>query len=478
MDRAERPGSSWQSPAAMPRPWLAGVFAASAVYAILVVVVSSNSVHQTWGTIAACGYGLATITALVPRGTALVPRVAALIPRWAALGPRMNRGNPGADLAVVLAFCGGLVVPLCWLVARGLRQPEVMVIARSGVGLIHHGAPYPGVAALAGTSDPNAYNPYLPVMSLFGVPRALANSLVTDPRIWFGLVFVIVFWLALLRAGARDPARWTALVAGCPVIAFTLATGGVDAPMVAFLCLGFAYLWQSVPAAPGLASVNTGHASVNPGHVSVSTGHAPAGTGLAPVTVRLAPVKAGLALGIAAAMKATAWPAIAVGIAFLAVACGRRAAVRFTLTAAAVVVVCIGPFLVLEGRALIENTVEFPLGLEHIVSAAASPLPGYLIAQTGHAGHTIVVALLAVAGVAVAASLVFRPPRTVPRAMGLLIGAMTLMFLLAPSTRYGYFIYPLSLVIWLLVAMAGRRRPGQGVAPGPGEPLASSHRGS
>jgi hypothetical protein len=66
----------------------------------------------------------------------------------------------------------------------------------------------------------------------------------------------------------------------------------------------------------------------------------------------------------------------------------------------------------------------------------------------------------------------------VPRAMGLLAGAMTLMFLLAPSTRYGYFIYPLCLVIWLLVAVAGRRQTGPGVAPDPGEPLASSRRGS
>src|SRR5215470_7456240 len=100
MDRAERPGPSWQSPAAMPRRWLAGIFAVSAVYAILVVVVSSNYVHQTWGTIAACGYGLATAVALIP-----------------------GRRKIGADIAVALAFCGGLLIPLCWLVAHRLRQP-------------------------------------------------------------------------------------------------------------------------------------------------------------------------------------------------------------------------------------------------------------------------------------------------------------------------------------------------------------------
>jgi hypothetical protein len=30
---------------------------------------------------------------------------------------------------------------------------------------------------------------------------------------------------------------------------------------------------------------------------------------------------------------------------------------------------------------------------------------------------------------------------------------------LAPSTRFGYFIYPAALVLWLLVAQAGRKTP-------------------
>lgn len=405
MDRAEPPGSSWQSPAVMPRPWLAAAFAVSAVYGILVALISSDDVHQAWGTIAACGYGLATAAALVPR------EAARRVLRWP---------TAGADLAVGVAFCGGLVVPLWWLVARGLGQPEVAVIARSGAGLLGHGTPYPSSGTLASTTDPNAYNPYLPAMSLFGVPRALADSPLTDPRIWFGLAFVLVFWLALRRAGARHPARWTVLVTGSPVIAFTLATGGDDAPMVAFLCLGFACLW-------------------------------------APVS-RNGPVLAGLALGVAAAMKATAWPALAVAFALLIAVHGRRAAARFTVTALAVVAVAAGPFLARYPKALVENTIEFPLGLAHVVSAAASPLPGHLIAATGPVGHTAVIVALVLAGLVVAVSLVSRPPRTVPGSMSLLAAAMTLMFMLAPSTRYGYFIYPLTLVIWLLVAIAGRNR--------------------
>jgi len=444
MDRAVRLGPSWQSPAVMPRRWLAGVFAVSAIYAALVVLVSSDPVHQTWGEMAACGYAAAFVVLLA----------------WK---------RRGRDVAVAVSFAGGLLAPLCWLVAKALEQPEVSVVARSGATLIHHGTPYASAAALATTTNPNAFNPYLPVMALFGVPQALVHSPLTDPRIWFGLVFVAVFWLALREAGAKDPARWTVLVTACPVIAFTLATGGDDVPMVAFLCLGFSYLWNT-PC----------HAASEGKHMA-------------------RPVRAGLALGIAAAMKATAWPAVFVVIALLAARDGKRAATRFTLTAVAVVAVTAGPFLV-PPKPLIENTVQFPLGLAHVISAAASPLPGHLIAETGHTGHTIVVALLVLAGLAVAASLVFRPPRTVPRAMLLLIGAMTLMFLLAPSTRYGYFIYPLTLVIWLLATGTIRQRHdepdepaesdepdepdgpdslgedtrhGQDVTRGPGEPPAS-----
>ena len=63
--------------------------------------------------------------------------------------------------------------------------------------------------------------------------------------------------------------------------------------------------------------------------------------------------------------------------------------------------------------------------------------------------------LLVLAAVAVALSLVFRPPRSVSRAVVLLAGAMTLMFLLAPSTRFGYFIYPATLAIWLFAVHGG-----------------------
>jgi hypothetical protein len=422
----------------MRRRWLAGIFAVSALFAILVALFSSDQVHQHWGAMAACGYGLALVAVLA------------------------IRHRRTADLALGLALVGALLVPLGWLAANasGLLapigstsanvtwQPEVAVVAQSGANLVHHGTPYADPAVLAGTQNPDNYNPYLPVMALFGLPRTFFNlGLLTDPRVWFGVAFLLVFWLALRRGGARDPGRWAVLVAASPVIAFELAVGGTDVPMVAFLCLGFAYLY------PPLSAGGDGPVSL--------------------LDQFGQPVLAGLALGIGAAMKATAWPALLVAVALLAVRDGRRAATTFIVTALAVVLACVGPF-VMHPRALIENTIMFPLGLASVQSQASSPLPGHLIASTSHTGHTIVVVLLAVSGLLVGLSLVFRPPRTVARAVVLLASAMTLMFVLAPSTRFGYFIYPETLAIWLFAVRLGRAAAMDRATPDLDEPTASS----
>jgi hypothetical protein len=98
----------------------------------------------------------------------------------------------------------------------------------------------------------------------------------------------------------------------------------------------------------------------------------------------------------------------------------------------------------------------FPLGLTKSTSPAASPLPGHLLASTGHVGHLIAVGLLVLAGLAIAVWLVVRPPKDVPAATWRLIIGLTLMFTLAPATRFGYFLYPLGLLVWLLIATAGR----------------------
>lgn len=398
-------GSSlpWQSVLRLPRAWLVAAFVVCALFAGGVSLFSGNPLHRLWGVAAASAYAVAALAVMA----------------W--------KSKAGVDVGLAAIVCGAILVPLVWMAWHGQGQPEVTVVARSAKTLIKHGTPYKSSQVLAGTTDPNDYNPYLPLMAAFGVPQAIAgHNALTDPRIWFGLVFFVVFAVALAIGGAKDWLRWAILMTASPIIAFELAVGGTDVPMVAFMCLGFAFLWR-----PG------------------------------------GELAAGVALGIASSMKATAWPALAVALVLLLVRDGKRAALRFLALALAIVVVCVGPFAVTKPTALVKNTILFPLGLASVKSEAASPLPGHLIAQTGHLGHAVVVALLIASGVAIAASLVIRPPRDVPAAVWRLVLGLSLMFVLAPSTRFGYFIYPAALVIWLLVTMAGRRSNARPAPPPP-----------
>ncbi len=392
--RRAQPGLEWRSPVTIPRPWLAGIFAACALFAAGMGVFSSDSLHRLWGLFAAVAYVLAAGAVLA----------------W--------RSSRAVDLALLLGIGGALMAPLFLLADEGRWQPEVGVIARGARLLLLHGSPYESQAVVTATHNPNIYNPYLPVMAIFGLPRALLGpGIVTDPRIWFTVGFVAVFAAALAVAGARDVLRWTVLVTATPVIAFSLTVGGTDVPVLALLCLGLALLWR-----------------------------------------RPQPLVAGVVLGVAAATKATAWPALIVAATMLLVRDGRRTAGRFLLAAIAAAAVIIGPVAAVWPHSLVENTILFPLGLAKVKSQAVSPLPGHLLADTGPTGHTIAVMLLGLAGLGVLISLVVRPPRNVPSATWRLIIGLVLMFVLAPATRFGYFMYPAGLWAWLVVSQLGARR--------------------
>jgi hypothetical protein len=99
--------------------------------------------------------------------------------------------------------------------------------------------------------------------------------------------------------------------------------------------------------------------------------------------------------------------------------------------------------------ALVQNSVLFPLGLTRDKTPAERLLPGHLLTTMGTAGHLASVGLLLAAGLAVAISLVIRPPRDVPAAIWRLAIGLSLIFLLGPDVRFGYFIYPFGLLGWL-----------------------------
>jgi hypothetical protein len=210
------------------------------------------------------------------------------------------------------------------------------------------------------------------------------------------------------------------LAVASPVLALSLAVGITDPPVLALMCLG-----------------------------------------LALTASRSRPALAGLAIGVACAMKSIAWLALPVMAAMLASRDGARAAARFSIASvatAAALVVAMAPALLTKPSGFLQNTVLFPLGATRQHTPAASPLPGHLLAATGSAGHIAAIGLLILAGLAVAASLVVRPPADTRAATWRLAIGLALVFALAPAARFGYFAYPGALLGWL--AITGRSRAG------------------
>jgi hypothetical protein len=363
------------------------------LFACAVAVFSTNPPERLWGIMAAGPYGLAALAALLA-------------------------GRRGRRIAVAVALAGAAIVPLAWMAWTGQGQPEVGVVIHSAGLFLHDGTPYQAGHAVATAHNPYVYNPYLPALAVFGVPHALfGGGLLTDPRLWFGVVFVLGFAGTLALSGVRRPWLWTAVLTASPIIAFPLTTGGDDLPVLALICVGLALL---------------------------RTGQAPR-----PV---LRIILGGLVLGLAAAMKATAWPALAVALALVAARDGKRAAGWLALATIAVPIAVDGPVLITQPAAVVSNTILFPLGLTKIKSPAASFLPGHLIAEAWGPGHLVAIGLVLLAGLGVAASLVLRPPRDERAAGWRLVTGLVLMFAFAPASRFGYAVYPLGLACWLLLA--------------------------
>jgi len=91
--------------------------------------------------------------------------------------------------------------------------------------------------------------------------------------------------------------------------------------------------------------------------------------------------------------------------------------------------------------------------------AARHPRPGRLRLAHGNprppgqpGGHLAALVLLAAAGLATVASLVLSPPATPAAAARRIAIGLTALFLLSPATRFGYFIYPISLYAWAVLA--------------------------
>ena len=378
-------------------------FAAFTVYAGVTIL--TGHADGTWAAWACGGYAATTILLLVTRSW--------VIPLAAAAG-------------------GALIAPLFWLITNAAPTGEVVVISQSANYLLKHGTPYLPQSLLTSWVS---YNPYLPFMQIFGLPRAAGlGGVLGDPRIWTTLVTVAALAAAFTVVSphrirdcgqCRSRLAWLTTVAVVsPVIAFPLSVGVTDPPVIALTCLTLALAYRE----------------------------------------RL--VLAGLVLALACSMKTTAWAVIPVlgvmaWVRYAPRAAGRFAASAIGLTA---LLAAVGAPAALASpsavNAVKQNLVEYPLGNTKYKTPAQSPLPGHLIAELGSAGHAAAVALMVIAVLAFVAWLLLRPPRDVRDVAFRLAVGYAALFTLDPSTRFGYYAYPLALLGWLALTPGDSGRSG------------------
>ena len=386
-----------------------------AAFAAALGLFSGQPIERCWGTWAAAGYIAAAVILTVAR--------------------RRAARSPATAAAHLVALACAVAAPLAWQAWAGLPsrvgEGSLTVVADAGSLLLRHGTPYLPAGSLTRVL---AYDPYEPLMAVFGLPHAAAEGdggvmagWGGDPRLWLLLAGTAGIYLAFripcarTDAGAAGRARGralrdTAFALASPVISLQVATGGTDVPVIALLCLSLALAAN----APRGAAVTT---------------------------------------GIACALKATAWPAFPVLAAMLAARQDSRKAAWFaviaTLTSVAAMAASAPAALHAPGAAL-QNAILFPLGLTRHRTPAASPLPGHLLATAGPAGRWAAFALLAAALLAFAWWLAARPPRGTRAAAMRLATGLAVAFTLAPASRWGYYAYTLALLGWC--ALTGPRR--------------------
>lgn len=409
-----------------------------------------NAARQWWSSLHsltgdALLYGLATLFSL---GTGLYSTANAqwhwgflsmgpyaLAALLALVGARFAGAHDGKlRVALVgLVMLGAVIVPLAMEVhwrteqpSRGFAQPEVLVIERAANDLIKDGTPYQSywrnghmVNAVPHLATYESFFPYFPLMSVFGLPHAESgtSSPLSDARVIMTIMTMLTSGaaLVLLRATRRQKVRIAQFLLALPTGALFLATGGDDMPILALSLLGVAALQ------------------------------------------RRANNVAGVSLGLAAAMKLTAWP-LALGA--LLVARDRRDAPAWRGIASwmvAILAVTILPFAVSSPFAFMSNVVAFPMGLAHVASPAASPLPGHLLTVAwAPVGHLLTPVTLLVGGFLTTRYARRHWPLDLSRLLAIMAALSTALIFMASATRVGYLIYPLNFVLWSRVCAPSR----------------------
>jgi hypothetical protein len=375
----------------------------AAAFALALGVTSSQPAQWQWGYLSVGPYLLVAALALV-------------------LGRRTLRREHRVRLLLLgVVIVGVVFIPLGLEAHWRQAQPEVGVIDRSGKLLSQGLDPYRVynknghlVNEIKGLPSFESFFPYFPLMGVFGLPAADSKQSkgLTDARIFMTLMTLIASgWaLALLRLSRSQKLRVAQVLIALPTGALFLSTGGDDMPILALLLLGVAALQRRQ-------------------------------TNLA-----------GISLGLAAAMKLTAWPMAAGALLVTRNREGRPTWRRLLAWIGAIVLVTTVPFVFKAPAAFMWNVFAFPLGLAGVASPAASALPGHILTTWVPAlGHVLAPVALLVGGYFVTKYARAHWPLTLSKLLSILCVVFTVMMCVASATRAGYVIYPLNFALWAVV---------------------------
>jgi hypothetical protein len=401
--------------------WDAALYGVSALVAALAARFDYIPLQRTWGRLALGPYAVgAVLAALLALSWRRRPPTDGIAPPARVLGRRPLRARTVLAVAVLL---GAMAVPLglevAWRAHDGDRlhvQSEIFLTEQGSRVLLHGGDPYRTTYhyGLLRTYPPGVWEhiPYLPAVFAFGLPRAVlgaSSGPLTDARLWFTAVAVAVALLAVALSGASGERRLRLLMVllVLPTGARYLTGGGDDVAVLALLLLAVVLEHRGRPVAGGVAA------------------------------------------GLAAAIKQTAW----LPLPFLALAAhdraGNRATGRYLAAVGGVVVPVVAPFAVWDLRRLLDSVVLYPLGLSSHPTIARGPTLGRLLAAPFPHGKGVVAAVVAVMVVGVALLVLIRwTPRDVPTACRQAGVVFALAVVLATAGRPGYLIYPVNLLVW------------------------------
>jgi hypothetical protein len=376
------------------------LYAVAACFALVLGWTSTQPAQWQWGYLTVGPYAVVAVVAFI-------------------LARRVRRREHLFRMVLLgLVLIGAVFVPLGLEAHWRHAQPEVGVISRAGQLLSKGQDPYRAykvhgrvVNEISGLPAFESFFPYFPLMGVFGLPSAATHESkgLTDARIVMTLMTLLASgWaLALLRLTREQKLRVAQVLLALPTGALFLSTGGDDMPILALLLLGVAALQRRQSNL------------------------------------------AGVSLGLAAALKLTAWPMAAGALLVARDKQGRSTWRRVLIWIGAIVVVTTVPFVFRAPGAFMTNVFAFPLGLAGVSSPAASALPGHVLTMWLPAlGHVLAPVALLIGGYFVAKYARRHWPLTLSQLLAILSLTYAVMMCVASATRIGYVIYPLNFALW------------------------------